>query len=133
MVKMKEMNSDDTKNNFTRIIKGSIISVALTLILLFIYSIFLTYTKLNENTIPLFVIGITAISIFIGSLISSIHIKKNGIINGAMVGLIYIIAIYLISSTISKDFSLNMYSTIMIISSVIAGAVGGIIGVNKKN
>ena len=133
MVKMKEMNSDDTKNNFTRIIKGSIISVALTLILLFIYSIFLTYTKLNENTIPLFVIGITAISIFIGSLISSIHIKKNGIINGAMVGLIYIIAIYLISSTISKDFSLNMYSTIMIISSVISGAVGGIIGVNKKN
>lgn len=133
MVKMKEMNSDDTKNNFTRIIKGSIISVALTLILLFIYSIFLTYTKLNENTIPLFVIGITAISIFIGSLISSIHIKKNGIINGAMVGLIYIIAIYLISSTISKDFSLNMYSTIMIISSIIAGALGGIIGVNKKN
>ncbi len=133
MVKMKEMNSDDTKNNFTRIIKGSIISVALTLILLFIYSIFLTYTKLNENTIPLFVIGITAISIFIGSLISSIHIKKNGIINGTMVGLIYIIAIYLISSTISKDFSLNMYSTIMIISSIIAGALGGIIGVNKKN
>ena len=132
MVKMKEINSEDTKINFIRVIKGSTFAVVLTLILLLIYSAFLTYTKLNESTMPVFIIGITAISILIGSLISSVNIKKNGIINGALVGLIYIVVIYLLSSIATKSFSLNMYSIIMIVISIVAGAIGGIIGVNKK-
>lgn len=132
MVKMKEINSEDTKSNLIRVIKGSAFAVVLTLILLLIYSAFLTYTKLNESTMPVFVIGITAISILIGSLMSSVNIRKNGIANGALVGLIYIVVIYLLSSIATKTFSLNMYSIIMIIISTVAGAIGGIIGVNKR-
>ncbi len=132
MVKMKEINSEDTKSNLIRVIKGSAFAVVLTLILLLIYSAFLTYTKLNESTMPVFVIGITAISILIGSLMSSVNIRKNGIVNGALVGLIYIVVIYLLSSIATKTFSLNMYSIIMIIISTVAGAIGGIIGVNKR-
>ena len=132
MVKMKERNSEDTKSNFIRVIKGSAFAVVLTLILLLIYSAFLTYTKLNESTMPVFIIGITAISILIGSLMSSVNIRKNGIVNGALVGLIYIVVIYLLSSIATKTFSLNMYSIIMIIISTVAGAIGGIIGVNKR-
>lgn len=132
MVKMKEINSEDTKSNLIRVIKGSAFAVVLTLILLLIYSAFLTYTKLNESTMPVFVIGITAISILIGSLMSSVNIRKNGIVNGALVGLIYIVVIYLLSSIATKTFSLNMYSIIMIIISTAAGAIGGIIGVNKR-
>lgn len=132
MVKMKEINSEDTKSNFIRVIKGSAFAVVLTLILLLIYSAFLTYTKLNESTMPVFIIGITAISILIGSLMSSVNIRKNGIVNGALVGLIYIVVIYLLSSIATKTFSLNMYSIIMIIISTVAGAIGGIIGVNKR-
>ena len=132
MVKMKEMNSEGTKSNLIRILKGSAFSIVITLVLLFIYSALLTYTSLNENTMPVFVIAITAISILAGSLISSINIKKNGLTNGAMVGLIYILVIYLLSSIIGQNFSLNMYSIIMFVASVIAGAIGGIIGVNKK-
>ena len=129
---MKEINSEDTKSNFIRVIKGSAFAVVLTLILLLIYSAFLTYTKLNESTMPVFIIGITAISILIGSLMSSVNIRKNGIVNGALVGLIYIVVIYLVSSIATKTFSLNMYSIIMIIISTVAGAIGGIIGVNKR-
>lgn len=132
MVKMKEMNSEGTKSNLIRILKGSAFSIVITLVLLLIYSALLTYTSLNENTIPVFVIVITAISILAGSLISSLNIKKNGLSNGAMVGLIYILVIYLLSSIIGQNFSLNMYSIIMFIASVIAGAIGGIIGVNRK-
>ena len=120
MIKMKEMNSENTKSNLIRVIKGSAFAVVLTLILLLIYSAFLTYTKLNENTMPVFIIGITAISILVGSLMSSAKIKKNGLTNGALVGLIYVIVIYLLSSTVSKSFSLNINSIIMIIASVIS-------------
>lgn len=132
MVKMKDVNSEGTKNNLVRILKGSILAIVLTLIMLLIYSALLTYTGLNENTMPAVIIIITAISILVGSLISSVNIKKNGLANGALVGLIYILTIYLLSSIINKSFSLNIYSIIMIIASVIAGAIGGIIGVNRK-
>lgn len=57
-------------------------------------------------------------------------IKKNGFINGLLVGLIYIIYIYLLSSIINNSFSLNLNSIIMIFSSLATGIIGGIIGVN---
>ena len=59
-------------------------------------------------------------------------VKKNGIVNGVMISLIYIGVIYILSSVIEGDFSLNLKSIIMIIGAVIAGAVGGIIGVNRR-
>ena len=49
-----------------------------------------------------------------------------------LVGLIYITLIYLLSSIITGNFLLNTKSMIMIITSVLTGALGGIIGVNKK-
>ena len=132
MIKMKEMNTEGTTGNLVRIIKGSGVAVLITLILLLIYSAFLTYTSLNENTMPIFIIAITVISILAGSLISSLNIRKNGLTNGALVGLIYIVVIYILSSIIGQNFSLNIYSIIMMIASVMAGAIGGIIGVNRK-
>ena len=133
MVKMKEINSEGTTNNLVRVLKGSGISIVITLVLLLIYSALLTYTNLNENTMPIFIIAITAISILVGSLISSLNIRKNGLTNEALVVLIYIFIIYLLSSIIGQNFSLNIYSIIMSIASVMAGAIGGIIGVNIKN
>ena len=132
MIKMKEMNTEGTSGNLLRILKGSITSIVITLVLLLVYSTLLTYTNINENTMPIFIIAITAISIVVGSLISSLNIKKNGLANGVLVGLIYILVIYLLSSIISANFSLNTYSIIMIIASIIAGAIGGIIGVNIR-
>lgn len=132
MIKMKEMSSEGRANNLVRILKGSATSIVITLVLLLIYSALLTYTNLNENTMPIFIITITAISILAGSLISSLNIRKNGLTNGALVGLIYIGVIYLLSSIIGQNFSLNIYSIIMMIASVMAGSIGGIIGVNRK-
>lgn len=132
MVKMKEIPQEGVTSNLTRIIKGSITAIILTLVLLLIYSCLLTYTNINEKTMPVVIIIVTAISILVGSLIASSNIKKNGLTNGALVGLVYIFAIYLLSSIIGKNFALNIYSFVMIIASIIAGAIGGIIGVNRK-
>lgn len=132
MVKMKEMPQEGVTSNLTRIIKCSITALVLTLVLLLIYSCLLTYTNINEKTMPAVIIIVTAISILVGSLMASSNIKKNGLTNGALVGLVYIVAIYLLSSIIGKNFALNIYSFVMIIASVVAGAVGGIIGVNRK-
>ena len=114
------------------IIKGVIISIIATMIFLFIFSLILTYTNISESFIAPVIIVITAISIFLGSSIGNIKLKKNGMLNGALVGGIYLISIYILSGLINQNFSLSMQSIIIIIAGMICGMFGGIIGVNKR-
>ena len=118
--------------NFINILKGTVISIISTIIFLFIFSIILTYTNINEGFINPVIIITTAISIFIGSSIANLNMKKNGLINGALIGGMYLISIYILASIINKNFTLTTQSIIIIISGMICGMIGGIVGVNKK-
>lgn len=119
-------------NTIAIIAKGIGISLLITVIALIIFSIILTYTNIEENVINPVIMIITAISILIGSSIENTKLKKNGLINGGMIGGCYILIIYLISSILNWKFSLNVNSIIMIVAAIIFGILGGIIGVNRK-
>lgn len=127
-----KVNQNNTKINIKGIIIGTIISMIITIIFLLIFSLILVNTNIQENTIKPVVIIITAISILIGTSITTIKIKKNGILNGAIIGGLYIGIIYFFSSITFTGFGLNLYSIIIIISTIITGMLGGIIGVNMK-
>lgn len=118
--------------NFSNIIKGVIISIIFTLAFLFIFSIILTYTTISESFITPVIIIITAISIFIGSSIGNIKMKRNGLFNGALIGGIYLLSIYLLSGILNQNFSLTTQSIIIIVAGMTCGMFGGIIAVNKK-
>ena len=127
------MENLKTENKtIANIFKGVLISLIASLILLLIFSILLTYTNISETAISPVIIIITAISIMIGSSIGNNKIRKNGILNGGIIGMVYILIIYIISSLLNWRFSLNLQSLIMISISVIFGMIGGIIGVNKN-
>lgn len=123
---------EKSSNNIIEIFKGSAIAIVATIILLIIFAAVLTYSNISESTMPTVIIVITALSILIGSQITTTRIKKNGIVNGVLVGIIYIVFLYLISSCVISDFSISNYSIIMMATSVIIGGLGGIIGVNRK-
>ena len=125
-------NNIKEKSKFIDVLKGSITAIVITLISLVIFSTVLANTNINENTIIPVIIAVTAISILIGSIISVSKISKKGLLNGALVGLIYIAIIYLLSSMVNGNFSFDSNSLIIIISAIIAGMFGGIIGVNMK-
>ena len=125
-------DTSSIQNTILKVLKGSLLAILASVLMLIILAAFLTYTNVNESVIPTVLIIITGISILIGSQITTSSIKKNGILNGILVGTIYIIMLYLLSSAISKNFSLNNYSIIMIATSIIIGGLGGIIGVNRK-
>lgn len=97
---MKNLSQTTTenKNNIIPIIKGIVIAFFITLLLLFLFSILLTYTNISENTTAPVILIITAISILVGSSIGSSKIRKNGLINGGIVGFSYIMFLYIISS-----------------------------------
>lgn len=121
---------ENKKSNYIYIIRGIIISILITIICLLIFSIILTKSNISEDLIFPVVTIITAISILIGSFFSVGKMKNKGIINGAVVGFSYIIAIYLFSSFVINDFSLNLQSFIMIVCATVGGMIGGILGVN---
>lgn len=131
MNKISDGNDFET-NNITIIAKGVIIAIIASMFFLLIFSAILTYTKIPESATNPVIIVITAISILIASQLSTRKIKKNGIVNGGIIGGIYIIALYLISSIVTGNFSLGINAIIMIIASIIAGMVGGVVGVNAK-
>lgn len=122
------MENQAIKNIF----KGVGIAFVITAIFLFIYACVLTFTNVGENTMNTVIIIITAISILIGSSIGNYKIKKNGLINGGVIGGIYLLIIYLISSILNWSFGLTIESLILIGIGIIFGILGGIIGVNKK-
>ena len=123
---------ENSSKNYIYIFKGVMISIICTLIFLFIFSVLLTYTNISEKFINPTIIVITAISILIGSSIGNLKVKRRGLLNGSIIGGMYLILIYLISSVLSGSFSLTLESIIMIVSAMIFGMIGGIIGVNKK-
>jgi putative membrane protein (TIGR04086 family) len=122
----------ETKKNVIRIIKGSIFSIIISLILLLIFAILLCYTNLSENSIKPTILVITGVGILIGSMISAKKIRKNGLINGGMVGAVYIIILYMVSSLTITNFSITINSLTMLIVAIITGMIGGIIGINLK-
>ena len=132
IVSGKKIEDISKDKNSIKIIKGTIIAFVLSLILLTIYATLLSFTSISETTMVPVVISITGVCILIGSSISSIHIKKQGLLNGALVGLIYMLALYILSSIIFSSFVLNVNSIIMIIVGVVTGMIGGVIGVNMK-
>ena len=121
---------ENTNKRGMNILKGMLISFVITLIAIFVFSILLTYTDIQESTIFPVTTCITAISILVGSSISTVKIRKNGILNGGIIGLIYMLIIYLISSITNEGFALNINAIILMISGIVAGMLGGIVGVN---
>lgn len=123
-------NKLEINKNIFRVIKGSGFAIIISLILLLIYASLLTTTNISETTMTPVVITISGISILIGSSISSFKIKKQGMLNGALVGLIYMLLIYLLSSILVTGFTIGMETIIMISVGILTGIIGGIIGVN---
>ena len=127
--KIEDISKDKSS---IKIIKGTVISIILSLILLTIYAALLSYTSISENTMVPVIITITGISILIGSSISSMHIKKQGMLNGALVGIIYMLTIYILSSIFLSSFELTTNSIIMIAVGIGTGMIGWVSGVNMK-
>ncbi len=119
-------------NHIIYMLKGLILSMGITVLLLFILSLILLYTPLKESNIPLFNTMIMIISITIGSIYVSISIGENGWINGGILGILYFLILVLLNYLFFKPFLIDMYLVGKLILSLVIGIIGGIIGINLK-
>ena len=118
--------------NSIYIAKGTGIALIISVICLIVFSLILTYTNISETMIEPVTIAITSVSILLGSFLGNTKIRKNGLLNGGLVGIAYLLILYLISSLLNWNFGLNIQSIIMITIGIVFGILGGVLGVNKK-
>ena len=123
----------EKKCKFLLIGKGVILGYLLMFVEILIYSFLLAYTDIPESSIPTCVFIFSLLSVFIASSFVSIKIKENGIKNGGLVGLVYILLVYTIGSLISGNFALTSGVITTIIFNILLGMIGGIVGVNLNS
>ncbi len=118
------------KNNFLKILKGSLISIIISFAVLLITALILRYTNIPENVITIIIMVVSAISIMIGSIFATRKLNKNGLLNGTLVGITYFIILYILSSIFVTGFSINAKTMITLFLTILFGMIGGIIGIN---
>lgn len=114
------------------ILKGVLIAYLITLVIFLIFAVVITYTQFPESAIPTVVVVTTILSVIIAGTRVARKAKNRGWLNGAVAGMVYMIILYIISSLALTGFQFDRYVVYMFIMGLLAGAFGGIVGINLK-
>lgn len=117
-------------NDIIAILKSSIIAIIITLVCFAIFAIIIKVADLQETIIAPVVQVIRTLSIAFGGMLAAKSSKKVGWLKGGITGVVYVLFAFMISSLFGGSILMGSIIFSDILLGVIAGAVGGIIGVN---
>ena len=112
--------------------KATVFSYVLTAIVFVVYGILLTYTETTEENIQIVVMMTTVISVLIGGIIVSKGVNSKGLLFGMLVGIVYSIIMIMVGLCVIPVLKITYKMIMIIILSISAGGIGGIIGINTK-
>lgn len=126
------MNKVNTlkEKSLISIIKGTVISVAITLILILLFAVLIRFLNIPESAIFPVNQVIKALSIFIGLLIITKGAKEKGLIKGLLLGLLYFVLNHVIFSILQGSFSVSMSNIYDLLLTTLMGGILGLIAVN---
>lgn len=112
--------------------KGIALAYIITIIMMLLFSLLLTYTSLKESMIPILNTIIIIVSIVLASIYLTIKIGEKGWMNGMIIGMLYFLILLLLNKIIINDSNLSLISFSKFIISIVTGIIGGMIGINLK-
>lgn len=112
------------------IIKGTLISIISTLLLLIFMAILMVIFDFSEKIYSYLYEFIIAISLVFGSIVAAKINKRKGWITGILVSLIFFIFIILLSSIINGKLCLSSVQGYKLLIILSLGTISGILGVN---
>lgn len=112
--------------------QGVLRAIILTLISLMAYTLLTSVGNLEikESTFSVVFIAITLVSVLYGSGIASRKAEENGWLIGMLVGICYIILIYIVSMIAGRQVSFGLKDFFRILLCVLAGTLSGMLGIN---
>lgn len=126
--------SNNTKSNsaIISLTKGAIFAYLLTAVVFVVYGLLLTYTETTEKNIQIIVMITTVISVLIGGIIASKGVDSKGLFFGMLVGVVYALIMIMVGLCILPVMKITSKMIMIIVLSISAGGIGGIIGINTK-
>lgn len=114
------------------VLKGILAAYIITIPAFMLFALILANTEFPQKLISPAVVVTTIISVLTAGSVSTKGLKSRGWLNGSIVGLIYMLVLYIISSMIFKNFAIDKYVITMTVIGILTGAIGGIVGINIK-
>lgn len=111
---------------------GTVAAIIVNTVLLLLFAVIITYRNIPMSYIQTIAFVCSGISVFTGGYITSKEFKNRGIVWGLITGGIFFVLSYsagILSSGNHQKFSIVFLNLLICI---LAGAVGGIMGVNTK-
>lgn len=131
-LKARILKTDDKNGTIKPIIKGVSVALSISLVAILLFAFLLRWTNISDSLIAPVNQVIKGVSIFLGVLFGLKKVKKNGIINGLLIGFFYTILAFLVFSLLDGAFNFDRSLLNDLIFSLVTGAICGIICVNLK-
>lgn len=112
-------------------LKSLLLAYMITVILILVFSLLLTFTSLSESRIPLLNTIVMIVSIASGSIYGARNIKEKGFIVGGIIGIVYYLILILLNFLFLNSVVFDMFSITKLVLASIIGVIGGMIGINS--
>ena len=130
--KKEKKESRARKGSLLCMVKGLAVAFAITCIIFIGFGILLTYTEITEESLPMVSLVCTALSAGAAGFDWAACMQKRGLLWGMAAGGAYVVLLYMIISLAAERFSLELSLVMTFAVALAGGAVGGILGVNRK-
>ena len=121
----------NVKTDVTDVLKAVLFATLISLALVLIFAIVIRFANVENKVIMPVNVAIKILSLLVGVLLAFKN-PQNGLVKGAISGLLYMLFTFLIFSALN-GFNDVTFSWIDLITLPVAGAISGIIKVNLKS
>lgn len=132
--KVKKIKDKDDKSPalWFVVLKGTLISLAVSLVGILIFAFIIKYVAVPTSTIKPVNQVIKGVSLLVGTYISLRKTDKMGLITGLLIGLFYTILAFLVFSILDGNFEFSKTLVNDLLFGGIIGAICGVIAVNLR-
>ena len=125
----KTKSSSTNENLVLSFLKGLIVSMLVSFVLVIGLALSIKWFSLSENLISPLNLVIKTLSVLIGSIIA-VKGESKGLVKGAIFGLFYVAIAFCCFSFLAKSFVFDLSLFLDIVFSCVSGSIVGIIKVN---
>ncbi len=105
---------------------------AVTVVLVMLFALLLCYTDIGEEWVSRGARIITLFSVALAGALCASGGRRGGWLIGGISGALYMVALYALGYIIFGEIELSAVSALRVLYGLLAGVVGGIIGINMK-
>jgi putative membrane protein (TIGR04086 family) len=130
-LKKEKSKPAEKSNMYLEVLKGLTIALIISLVLILAMALVITFVDVSDTVIAVINQIIKAVSLLVASIIAFKE-KSNGWKKGLILGIIYIVAAFLIFSLMDGKFTFGWNILFDLIAGAVMGIICGIFAVNIK-